>query len=103
MSTPTSTQKALHLQDIILIIFEQVLSSVTNPFVPPLERSTLAAAARVCEAWRVPALKTLWRNLDTLLPLFRLLPTVQLDLGDDSDDDDSDSDEMPDFAPAWVS
>lgn len=88
MSTPS--QVALRLTDVIHIIFKHVLSSETSPFVSGLERSTLAAAARVCGAWKAPALKMLWRNIDTLLPLFRLLSTVMLDPSDDSDSSDSD-------------
>ncbi|OSD05258.1 hypothetical protein PYCCODRAFT_1220267 [Trametes coccinea BRFM310] len=38
---------------------------------------TLARAARVCKAFSEPALATLWRQLPELLPVFRLLPSLQ--------------------------
>jgi hypothetical protein len=34
----------------------------------------IASASQVCKTFRDPALDFLWRNIDSLLPLLRLLP-----------------------------
>lgn len=39
-----------------------------------IRRRVLAAAALTCRAWMEPALDRLWRSLDKLFPLFKLLP-----------------------------
>lgn len=40
--------------------------------------STLLDAALTCRTFRDPALNVLWRSLDTLLPLLKLLPSFKL-------------------------
>lgn len=85
---------ALRLPEIILIILENVLSSKTDCYeARKLERSTLAAAARVCKVFTAPALIMLWRSIDTLVPLVKLLSVARL-VGLDSSDDESDSDDL---------
>ncbi|KAF8329456.1 uncharacterized protein EI90DRAFT_3125227 [Cantharellus anzutake] len=52
---------ALRLLDILTILFDGC------------PKATLASAAQTCKLWSIPALKRLWRVLDTLLPFLRLL------------------------------
>ncbi|KAG8961454.1 hypothetical protein FRC00_012218, partial [Tulasnella sp. 408] len=41
------------------------------------DQATLAACAVVCRAWKESALDELWKHLDSILPLFRLLFDVE--------------------------
>lgn len=42
------------------------------------DQATLAAAALVCKAFVEPACSLLWRDLPSLLPLFRLLSSLEI-------------------------
>ena len=39
------------------------------------KRRTLARSARVCKAFHRPAVCVLWRRLEDLIPLFKVLPS----------------------------
>lgn len=41
------------------------------------ERAALAAAATTCTAWKEPALKLLWKKMDDIIPLFKLLAPMK--------------------------
>ncbi|KAH9917055.1 uncharacterized protein B0H18DRAFT_43951 [Fomitopsis serialis] len=72
---------ALSLDEILRLIFEHVYAvgdstakpaqGVDKPIV--IARQTLARCARVSQTFCSAALAVLWRNLDDLVPLFRLL------------------------------
>ncbi|KAF9442723.1 hypothetical protein P691DRAFT_680885 [Macrolepiota fuliginosa MF-IS2] len=63
--------------DILELILEDLAVGYVWEVVPEAvveSRRVLAAAALTCRAWMEPALDRLWRSLDKLFPLFRLLP-----------------------------
>ncbi|OCH92360.1 hypothetical protein OBBRIDRAFT_717559, partial [Obba rivulosa] len=67
---------ALGVYDILCNIFEELAStaSISNAYQDMIEiRRTLARAARVCKAFYEPALKILWKELNSLMPLLQLL------------------------------
>lgn len=97
MSVSSPTQRALCLPEILLIIFENVLLSKNDSFAARLgfsPASTLASAALVCKVFTAPALITLWRSIDTLVPLVKLLSVAKV-VG--LDDEDSESDDWDDL------
>ena len=87
-----SSRKALRLFEILLLIFEHVSPPEDDSSEPNSARQTLAAAARVCKAFSEPALIVLWRRIDTLAPLVRLLAAAKLTerdaMADESDFED---------------
>ena len=100
---PTPSHIVLGLPELILIILENVLpSDKLQVYCRCSARPTLAAAARVCKAWTAPASIVLWRSLDTLVPLLKLLPTAKF-VGLDGTDSDSDTDDDLDHDSALVS
>jgi len=79
--------QALSNPDILFEICQQVLPwrevSITDALGRRIlvserkARSTLASCARVSRVFSDPALRVLWRQMDTLLPLFNLLPYLR--------------------------
>ncbi|EIW52597.1 uncharacterized protein TRAVEDRAFT_53040 [Trametes versicolor FP-101664 SS1] len=61
---------ALQNQDILLAIFSQARARAEHEQVP---HDSVAKCARVCQAFRDPALQVLWERLSSILPLLRLL------------------------------
>ncbi|OCH92348.1 hypothetical protein OBBRIDRAFT_455629 [Obba rivulosa] len=71
--------RALQMEDILHYVFEEVLLSVPywDKFNGAREnKATLARAARACKAFTKPALSVLWRDIENLVPLFRILSCV---------------------------
>ncbi|KAF8319219.1 uncharacterized protein EI90DRAFT_1533647 [Cantharellus anzutake] len=56
--------RPLQILDILTVLFDCC------------SNATLASAARTCKLWMIPALRRLWRVLDTPVPLLRLLGSV---------------------------
>ncbi|RPD56084.1 hypothetical protein L226DRAFT_571922 [Lentinus tigrinus ALCF2SS1-7] len=60
-------------------LHEDILHAVFNQFDLDLDngekRRTLARSARVCKAFHGPAIRVLWRRLEDIIPLFRILPS----------------------------
>ncbi|OBZ66021.1 hypothetical protein A0H81_13999 [Grifola frondosa] len=69
------THRALNSFDILLEIFDKIS---THTFPHRRERRTLARSARVCRSFSEPALRVLWRTLDSLSPARRLLITLEI-------------------------
>ncbi|KAI0753422.1 hypothetical protein C8Q80DRAFT_1152096 [Daedaleopsis nitida] len=68
-----SVEHALKCQDILTEIFEYLDSNPAECRDLPVCRRTLAAAARVCQAFSSPALDVLWRYVVETRWLFRVL------------------------------
>ncbi len=69
-----ATSAALTNSDILSVIFEHFDSNDprgVNDSIPP----AWARAARVCVAFHEPAIRLLWRSLDSVVPLLNLLPS----------------------------
>ena len=76
----TATARAIACQDIV----ESVCELLTPPFYlyqlcrrdddKEINQRTLARLARTCKAFSDPALRVLWRRLDYIYILLRLLP-----------------------------
>ncbi|TFK83239.1 hypothetical protein K466DRAFT_529217 [Polyporus arcularius HHB13444] len=73
-----AARRALECRDILTEIFEamsaiydeDIFTGADGPW-----RSDLASAACVCRAFTEPALAVLWRSLDDVQPVFRVLPS----------------------------
>lgn len=81
VDTTTRPHRVLEMDDILSPIFEAVIypSTPYYEFHAHLEnKRTLARAARVCKAFSKPALSVLWRTIDDVLPLFRVLSCIQI-------------------------
>ncbi|KZT74118.1 hypothetical protein DAEQUDRAFT_754079 [Daedalea quercina L-15889] len=106
----TSSRKALNLPEILFLIFAQLAPSVQDRGSDlPSNRRALGRASRVCRTFSGPALKTLWRHIDNLVPLVRLLTCARLvkrdDIDSDNDElyDSDDSEEELDYTEStWV-
>ncbi|KAH0588343.1 hypothetical protein H2248_004203 [Termitomyces sp. 'cryptogamus'] len=59
--------------DVVANVFKMI------EHIPPSRESkqVLFRAALTCKAFQDPALDALWRSMDTIVPLLRLLPTIQ--------------------------
>lgn len=76
---PSAVERFHSNPDILADICEYLASDdewvdTTPPAELVTSRHHLAALARTCKAYLEPALDRLWRSLDTLYPLFRILP-----------------------------
>lgn len=74
---------ALTTPDIIRELLEQ-LCRVTALY-PRTRRRNLFSTAQVCKAFATPSLNLLWGEMDSLMPLLRLIPDV-IDIIDKSSD-----------------
>ena len=82
-SESSSSRKVLRLPEILLMIFALIARrhggglrlALTFGLRGPNE--DLARAARVCRAFSGPALETLWRHIQSFVPLVRLLSCVR--------------------------
>ena len=72
-----STQRALGCHDILATIFSDV-ATLKNGWDAPFRKGDLVKLALVCRGWRVHTLRLVWRDLDSLLPLWRLLAPSSL-------------------------
>lgn len=74
-------QLALENHDILEDIFRQILPKIDtkSPAQVVTGRLTLARAARTCKAFNVPATNELWKFMDSLVPLFKLLRSARLE------------------------
>ncbi len=73
-----AAQRALECRDILAEIFETLSAIYDEDIFTGAEgpwRSDLASAACVCRAFSEPALAVLWRSLDDVEPVFRVLPS----------------------------
>ncbi|RPD65088.1 hypothetical protein L227DRAFT_607679 [Lentinus tigrinus ALCF2SS1-6] len=72
-----SGRKALNNYDVLFKILEEVTSSrvesQSRRSEPRLAQCDLAACARVCRSFTEPAVRLLWGQIDSLLPLWHLL------------------------------
>ncbi|KAI0718939.1 hypothetical protein C8T65DRAFT_68928 [Cerioporus squamosus] len=84
MSVPGSQsgRKVLDTYDILLKILEDGSSSSDESHgrrsIPTLTQRDLTACAQACRAFREPALRILWSQIDSLLPLWHLLAPAAL-------------------------
>ncbi|KAI0702574.1 hypothetical protein C8Q76DRAFT_697691 [Earliella scabrosa] len=72
-----STQRALGCHDILATIFSDV-ATLKNGWDAPFRKGDLVKLALVCRGWRVHTLRLVWRDLDSILPLWRLLAPSSL-------------------------
>ena len=100
---PPAPHRALLCYDVLCTIFEQLAASEELWYDFDVstgdasswyerradceQRRTLARCARVCRAFFTPAVAVLWRDLDSLAPIARVVAASGA-----SDNDDSDSD-----------
>lgn len=59
---------ALHTPEVLALILSHLL-----------DRGFLLRAALTCRTWKDPALDQLWRDLESPLPLMKLLGSVRVD------------------------
>ncbi|KAI0764397.1 hypothetical protein BD413DRAFT_615841 [Trametes elegans] len=78
---PTAASRALLCPEILFEIFDYLEPGRPDENALPMERArrreaqrTLASAARVCYTFSGPAFNILWRVLDELVALFKILP-----------------------------
>jgi hypothetical protein len=72
-----SLHPALADPDILRAIFGHVGSSCDSEGAGIGAQQQLARAARCCKAFSEHALDTLWKRMDDLIPLFKILPAFQ--------------------------
>lgn len=75
-----SGHSALRIQEILLETFRHLIgppgSDLNDPI--PTDRKTLLSAALACKAFSSPALDVLWRNMDSAIPLLKILPIIEV-------------------------
>lgn len=64
---------ALLVSELLTIIFRHLQSLESCSLDSP--KRSLTSCAVTCRAWKEPALRIIWEQLDSLLPLMRLFPT----------------------------
>ena len=72
---PTTQEEALSNRDILTLVFE----SLFPPAVGPPDKATrtfLRDLALLCRSFSEPALDCLWKEMDSLVPLIRLLDSA---------------------------
>ena len=79
--TMSSTDRALTCVDILDEVFERVIrmddAKADSDHRHHVGRRALAHCARVCKVFFEPAVRVLWAQLDSVLPLFHTLPSLK--------------------------
>jgi hypothetical protein len=65
--------RCLRIYEILEHIFEDVIYQTQNQR-PFRDRPSLLAVLKTCRSFSVPAMKLLWRDLSTILPLILTMP-----------------------------
>jgi len=71
-----SGKTSVLIEDIVLKIFADTVSNPDS--LTSSERKDLINFSLVCSSFRDPAMSYLWKTLNSLLPLIRLIPGIQL-------------------------
>jgi hypothetical protein len=62
--------RALGIAEVLTLVFEEL--HMHN------KKRSLARSAQACKSFSEPALAILWRNLDSLSPMVKLIPSLRI-------------------------